>query len=70
MDCSFVQRYEFIELIDQADLVTAVSCTVLDHLFVNVALGMCKMKEIEICMSFSLCGADCQSSDILRRIGN
>jgi hypothetical protein len=59
MDCSFVQRYDFHELIDQANLFTAVSCTVLYHLFVNVALGMCKMKEIEIRMLFSLCGADC-----------
>jgi len=67
MDCSFVQRYDFSELIDQANLVAAVSCTVLDHLFVNVVLGMCKTKEIEIYMLFSLCGADCQSSDTLRR---
>jgi len=68
MDRSFVQRYDFSELTDQANLVTAVSRTVLDHLFVNVALGMGKMKEIEICVLFSLCGADCQSSGILRRI--
>lgn len=67
MDCSFVQRYDFSELIDQVNLVTAVSCTVLDHLYVNVDLGMCRMKEIDIYMLFSLCGADCQSSDILRR---
>ena len=68
MNCSFVQKYDFAELIDQANLVTAVSRTVLDHLFVNVTLGMCKMKETEIYMLFSLCGADCQSSGILRRI--
>jgi len=68
MDRSFVQRYDFSELIDQANLVTAVSRTVLDHLFVNMTLGMCKMKKIEIYMLFSLCGADCQSSGVLRRI--
>jgi hypothetical protein len=64
MDSSFVQRYDFSELIDQADLVTAVSCNVIDHLIVNVALGMCMTKESAIYMLFSLCGADCQSSDI------
>jgi hypothetical protein len=67
MDCSFVQRYDFSELIDQVNLVTAVSCTVLDHLYANVDLGMCRMKETEIYVLFSLCGADCRSSDILRR---
>jgi hypothetical protein len=46
--CIFVQRYDFSEFIDQANLAAAVSCTVLDHLFVNMDLDMCKTKEIEI----------------------
>jgi hypothetical protein len=54
MDCSYVQRYNFSELTYQVNLVTAVSCTVIDHLFVNVDLGMCKMKEIEI-YSYFVC---------------
>jgi hypothetical protein len=36
----YVRRYDFRELTDQANLVTAASCTVLHHIFVSVAVGV------------------------------